>query len=96
MDLDETRDVALSGRDLMMLRAGLSAYLAAFKVHREIDGGASHPEDQWQQLQRQVGELIWRLEKAGVESGTRLIHSDEAVEPGSSVREASAEGIDPD
>jgi len=88
--------VALSGRDLGMLRAGLKAYLAAFKVHREIDGGASHPEDQWKELQRQVGELIWRLEKAGVEPGTRLIHSDEAVEPVWSAREASAEGTDTD
>ena len=95
MDLDTTSNVTLSGRDLMMLRAGLSAYLAAFKVHREIDGGASHPDDQWQQLQRQVGELIWRLEVAGVDPGVRLIHSDEAVEPDSSVREASAEDTDP-
>jgi len=95
MDLDETRDVALSRRDLMMLRAGLNAYLAAFKVHRGIDGGASHPEDQWLKLQRQVGELIWRLEEAGVEPGARHTYSDEAVAPDPSVREASAEGLNP-
>jgi len=95
MDLDATNDVPLSGRDLMMLRAGLSAYLAAFKEHRELDGGASHPGDQWQQLQRQVGELIRRLEEAGIEPGARHTYSDEAVAPDPSLREASAEGLNP-
>lgn len=84
MDLDVERDVTLTGRDLMLCRAGLSAYLKAFDEHRRIDGGRSHPDEQWQVLRRQVGELIWRLEEAGVEPGTRLQHSEDAVDPGSS------------
>lgn len=81
MDPAATYSVTLSGYDLMTLRAGLKAYLRAFAEHRELDGGATHPDDEWQRLQRHVGELIWRLEDAGAESGTLVNHSDEAVEP---------------
>lgn len=65
----------------MMLGAGLRAYLSTFSQHREVDGGATHPDSEWQQLKRDIGELIWRLEEAGVEPGTRIVHSAEAVEP---------------
>lgn len=81
MHPDATYSVALSGYDLMTLRAGLKAYLRAFQEHRQLDEGTTHPDDEWQRLQRRVGELIWRLEDAGAESGTPVIHSDEAVEP---------------
>ena len=81
MDLYTTRPVELSGYDLMTLRAGLKAYLRAFREHREVDESAAHPKDEWQRFQRHVGELIWRLEEAGVEPGTTVTHSEEAVDP---------------
>lgn len=84
MDLDSTHSMELSGYDLMTLRAGLKAYLRAFGEHRQLDGGSTHPDDEWQQLQRHVGELVWRLEEAGVEPGTTVIHSAEAVDPNDS------------
>ena len=65
----------------MLCRAGLSAYLKAFDEHRRVDGGLSHPDEQWLTTRRQIGQLIWRLEEAGVEPGTRLIHSADAVQP---------------
>lgn len=75
------RPVELSGYDLMTLGAGLKSYLRTFGEHREVDEGATHPEGEWQRFQRHVGELIWRLEEAGVEPGTTVIHSEEAVDP---------------
>ena len=81
MEMGEARSVELSGADLMTLRAGLSAYLREFARHRELDGGATHPEEEWQQVQRQVGELIRRLEETGVSPATMIVHSEEAVEP---------------
>jgi hypothetical protein len=81
MDPGTTYSMTLSSYDLIMLRAGLKAYLRAFAGHRNFDGGGTHPDDEWQQLQRRVGELIWRLEGAGAESGALVSHSDEAFEP---------------
>lgn len=81
MDIDAPHQVTLTGRELMLLRAGLKAYLTSFDAHRALDGGATHPEAQWREVHRTIGELIWRLEEAGVEPGTRLHHSAEAVEP---------------
>lgn len=81
--LDEAATITVTRGELMLLRAGLTAYLTAFARHREEDGGASHPDPEWVELQRRAGELIWRLEEAGVPPGTRMIHSAEAVEPGS-------------
>ena len=79
--MGRTHSVELSSADLMTLRAGLNAYLREFARHRDLDGCATHPEDEWQQVQRHVGELIWRLEEAGVQPDTRIVHSTEAVEP---------------
>ncbi len=81
MDLHATHSVELSEFDLGLLRAGLRAYLRQFGQHRQLDDGATHPEEQWRQLQRDVGQLIWRLEEVGKPSGTTLIHSEEAVAP---------------
>ena len=81
MNLDAARSVELSGYDLMTLRAGLKAYLRSFEQHRELDEGTTHPDDEWQRLQRHVGQLIWRLEEAGVEPGATVIHSADAVDP---------------
>ena len=46
-----------------------------------VDGGATHPEGEWQRFQRHVGGLLWRLEEAGAEPGATVIHSEEAVDP---------------
>ena len=81
MAIGETHSVELSSADLMTLRAGLSAYLREFARHWELDGGATHPAEEWQQVQRHVGELMWRLEEAGVSPDPMIVHSAEAVEP---------------
>ena len=81
MGADAAPNVSLSGQDLMLLRSGLRAYLREFAEHRAEDGGASHPEAEWRGLQRHAGELIWRLEEAGVEPGTTVVHSEDAVDP---------------
>ena len=86
MNLEATRSVELSGYDLMTLRAALKAYPRAFGRHRQLDGGTTHSDDEWQRLQRHVGQLIWRLEEAGVEPGGTVIHSAEAVDPHDSER----------
>jgi hypothetical protein len=81
MDLHATHSVELSASDLGLLRAGLRAYLREFGQHRQLDDGATHPEEQWQRLQRDVGQLVRRLEEVGRALGTMLIHSEEAVAP---------------
>lgn len=81
MASDATHSMELSTGDLMVLRAGLRAYLEASGQHRQLDGGVTHPDDEWRRLQQQVGHLIWRLEVAGAGPGTTIVHSDEAVDP---------------
>lgn len=81
MDLDDQRSMVLTRRDLMLIQAGLKAYLSAFEAHRAEDAGASHPEDQWIALQDQVGQLLWRLEETGAGAGALVQHSPEAVNP---------------
>ena len=42
MDLDEQHSMSLTGRDLLLLGAGLKAYLKAFEAHRlEVLSAAS-------------------------------------------------------
>lgn len=79
--MDDQHSMTLSGRELMMLRAGLKAYLNVFDAHRPEDAGATHPKDQWIELQNEVGRLIWRLEEAGAGPKARVEHSPEAVNP---------------
>lgn len=81
MDLEQEHLVPLSGRDLMLLRAGLTAYLREFAAHSTADRGQSHPSAEGEAVKRQFGELIWRLETAGVPAGAHLEHSAEAVRP---------------
>lgn len=81
MELHDEHLVPLTTADLMTLQAGLTAYLREFARHRAEDGGATHPEEEWQALKREVGQLLWRLEEAGVPRGWQIEHSDEAVPP---------------
>ena len=81
MDLDRQHSVSLSGRELMLLGAGLKAYLNVFNAHRAQDAGASHPEGQWAELQNDVGRLLWRLEEAGADTKALVEHSPEAIDP---------------
>jgi len=74
--------VDLAAEDLMLLRAGLRAYLDQFAAHGAEDAGASHPPQEWAALQRRLGNPIWTLEVAGAPPGARIVHSDEAVDPG--------------
>jgi hypothetical protein len=73
--------VPLTTSDLMTLRAGLTAYLREFARHRAEDGGATHPEEEWEAMKREVGQLLWRLEEAALPPGSDIEHSDEAVRP---------------
>lgn len=65
----------------MTLRVGLTAYLREFARYRAEDGGATHPEEAWQALKREVGHLLWKLEEAEAPPGARIMHSEEAVRP---------------
>jgi hypothetical protein len=73
--------VPLTTGDLMTVRAGLSSYLREFARHRAEDGGATHPEEEWAAMKRDVGQLLWRLEEATAPPGAHIEHSDEAVPP---------------
>lgn len=81
MESHDQHSMELTRRDLMLLQAGLKAYLSAFGAHRAEDAGASHPEGQWIELQDQVGRLLWRLEETGAGPGALVEHSLEAVNP---------------
>ncbi len=81
MELDDQHTISLSNRELMMLRAGLKAYLTVFEAHRAEDAGATHPESEWLALRNHVGRLIWRLEELGAGDTSRVVHSREAVDP---------------
>jgi hypothetical protein len=81
MDLDDQHSMSLTGRELLVLGAGLKAYLQVFGAHRLEDAEASHPEDQWIELQDTVGKLLWRLEEAAAGPQARIEHSAEARDP---------------
>ena len=81
VDLRDEHLVRLTSEDLMTLRGGLTSYLREFARHRAEDGGATHPEEEWQALKREVGQLLWKLEEAGAPPGERIVHSEEAVRP---------------
>lgn len=82
VNLRDEHVVRLTTEDLMTLRAGLSAYLREFARHRAEDDGATHPEDEWEAMKREVGQLLWRLEEASLPPGSDITHSAEAVPPG--------------
>ena len=65
----------------MTLRAGLSAYLREFARHRAEDDRGTHPEEEWEAMKREVGQLLWRLEEASLPPGSDIEHSEEAVRP---------------
>lgn len=44
MDLDAQHSMLLTGRELLLLGAGLKAYLKDFDAHRLEDAAASHPK----------------------------------------------------
>jgi len=48
-DLPRPPDVVvdLAAEDLLLLRAGLRAYLERFAAHRAEDAGASHSPQEW-------------------------------------------------
>lgn len=81
VDLTDEHLVPLTTRDLMRLRGGLTAYLREFDRHRAEDGGATHPEEEWQALKQEVGQLLWRLEEVGKPPGASIGHSQDAVRP---------------
>lgn len=81
MDVDDEHLVRLTTDDLMTLMAGLVAYLRDFSRHRAEDGGATHSEEEWEAMKRDVGRLLWRLEEAAAPPGAKIEHREEAVPP---------------
>ena len=65
MEPGDQHTVSLSGRELMLLTAGLKASLSVFAALGAEDAGAAHPDSEWFELRDQVGRLIWRLEEVG-------------------------------
>jgi hypothetical protein len=80
---EEHHEILLSGSDITTLQIGLTAYLREFAAHRAEDGGASHPEEEWVAIKKQVGQLLWRLEAVTKPPGADIIHSEHAVRPDS-------------
>lgn len=81
MRIEDQHLVPLTTGELMTLRAGLTAYLREFARHRADDVSATHPEEDWEAMKREVGQLLWRLEEASLPPGSDIEHSDEAVRP---------------
>ncbi len=81
LDLDGEYELRVSGSEVMLLLGGLDAYLTLFAAHRAGDGGVTHPEEEWQELRREIGQLIWRLESACRPPGAEIEHSANAVPP---------------
>lgn len=78
---DDQHSISLTGRDIMLLSAGLKAYLQAFDAHRSEPAGASHTQMEWAALQNDVGRLLWRLEETAAGLEAKVEHSPEAVDP---------------
>lgn len=81
VERDDQHQLWLSTDDIMTLRVGLTAYLREFARHRAEDGGATHPEEEWQGLKKEVGQLLWRLEEATTPPGGDWIPSEDAIGP---------------
>ena len=81
MELDDQHTISLSNRELMLLGAGLKAYLSVFAAHRAEDPGATHPESEWEELRNQVGRLICRFEEVGAGPRSLVEHTPDAVNP---------------
>lgn len=81
MNREEVHHLTLTTDGIMTLRVGLTSYLRAFAQHRAVDGGATHPEEEWQAFKTEVGQLLWRLEEATAPLGAQVIHSEDAVQP---------------
>lgn len=63
MEPAAVRMLPLTLHESMLLLAGLDAYLHGFQAHRQEDGGASHREDEWQELKRVARGLQERLQQ---------------------------------
>lgn len=86
MDHDDQHHLSFSTDEILTLRVGLTAYLYAFADDRAADGGAMHPEAERQALQREVGQLLSKLEEVmAAYSGVHVVHSEATVRPESGV-----------
>lgn len=66
----------------MELCAGLRAYVRSMEQHAADDESEAHNQEQLDQLRVHFGRLIWRLEEAALPAGSRIVHSEDAVPPG--------------
>ena len=82
--LDDEIALRLTRRQIMTLVAALSRYIDHWEEHAAEDGYQSHPAEQLEEIQQQVGELIWDLEGAAAPSGADIQHSQRARRPHSS------------
>ncbi len=76
---------SFSTDEILTLRVGLTAYLHAFVEHGAADGGATHADAERQALQREVGQLLSKLEQAMASPGAHVIHNEDTVRPRSGV-----------
>jgi hypothetical protein len=74
--------VQLDPAEAMLVRAALHQYVDHWKKHAAADDFASHSREDLEAIRRQAGELIWRLETASAPEDVRIVHSDDAVDPG--------------
>ena len=70
-----------SASELMLLRAGLRAYHAAFEKHAAEDVTGAHSNEDVRELSERVGQLLWKLEVVGDPSGGVIEHSEDAIPP---------------
>ena len=61
MKPDAARTVSVTLHEAMTLAGALDSYLREFGEHRDQDGGVSHSEAEWQQIQHEVADLRSRL-----------------------------------
>jgi hypothetical protein len=92
VERDDQHQLWLSTDDIMTMRVGLTAYLREFARHRAEDGGATHPEAEWQALQREVGQLLSKMEEATASPSAHASHSEDAVRPESGVTDQGPTG----
>jgi len=81
VDHGDQYHLSFSTGEILTLRVGLTAYLYAFADHRAADGGATQPEAERQALQREVGQLLAKLEQVMAPAGADVIHSEDTVRP---------------
>ena len=81
MQPNARRAVEVSEEDATDCVIALIRYLDWWRQHQEADAELTHTEEEWNQVRRRVGRLIWQMEEAAFPPGTIVQHHDYAVPP---------------